>query len=228
MKKTELVFVPTPAAGHHISAVEFANYISHVKYAITHLMSSRSSPESVLLAGLVLDFFWLPMIDVANQLGLPSYLYFTFGAGFLGLMLSPPTRHSQIGTEFEDSDPDLELPSFVNPVPIRFLPEAVSNKHGGYAAFIKFAQRFKEAKGIIVNMFLSWSLTPLSRSLMVKPPPPGVHDAQLELFVVFLCFGSMGNFDAPQVREIALGLERSGHKLSWASAEAGWQTWWKL
>ena len=82
------------------------------------------------------------MIDVANQLGLPSYLYFTSGAGFLGLMLPPSTRHSQIGTEFEDSDPDLELPSFVNPVPIRILPEAVSNKHGGYAAFIKFAQRF--------------------------------------------------------------------------------------
>ena len=93
------------------------------------------------------------MIDVANQLGLLSYLYFTSGAGFLGLMLPPSTRHSQIDTEFEDSDPDLELPSFVNPVPIRVLPEAVSNKHGGYAAFIKFAQRFKEAKSIIVNTF---------------------------------------------------------------------------
>ena len=91
-------------------------------------MSSRSSPDAVPLAGLVLDFFCLPMIDVANQLGLLSYLYFTSGAGFLGLMLPPSTRHSQIGTEFEDSDPDLELPSFVNPVPIRVLPEAVSNK----------------------------------------------------------------------------------------------------
>ncbi|RVW66021.1 Anthocyanidin 3-O-glucosyltransferase 2 [Vitis vinifera] len=140
------------------------------------------------------------MIDVANQLGLLSYLYFTSGAGFLGLMLPPSTRHSQIGTEFEDSDPDLELPSFVNPVPIRVLPEALEP----YAVESFANDRVDHSKII------------------------GWLDAQLELSVVFLCFGSMGTFDAPQVREIALRLERRGHRLSWASAEAGWQTRWKL
>ena len=97
---------------------------------------------------------------------------------------------------------------------------------------------------------------PLSHSPMVRAPHPSVYtigpvldlggmshsgsdrvdhskiigwlDAQLELSVVFLCFGSMGTFDAPQVREIALRFERSGHRLSWASAEPGWQTRWKL
>lgn len=311
MKKAELVFVPTPAAGHCISAIEFAkrlihtddrfsvtilqmrsllnphsdiynksllasetrlhlidlppidnppphdlflksaehyillfieSYIPHVKDAITHLMSSRSSPDSVPLAGLVLDFFCLPMIDVANQLGLPSYLYFTSGAGFLGLMLSLPTRHSQIGTEFEDSDPDLELRSFVNPVPVRVLPEAVSDKHGGYAAYIKVAQRFREARGIIVNTFSE--LEPYAVESFADGQTPPVYtvgpvldlggqahagsdrvdrskimgwlDAQPKLSVVFLCFGSIGAFDAPQVREIALGLERSGHRFLWA------------
>ena len=307
MKKAELVFVPTPGAGHYISAVEFAkrlihtddrfsvtllhmrsslhphtdpyntsllasethlriidlppvdpppshlihksvehyillyfeSFIPHVKDAITHLMSN---PDSVPLAGLVLDFFCLPMIDVAKELGLPSYLYLTSGAGFLGLMLYLPTRHSQIGTEFEDSDPDLELRSFVNPVPVRVLPEAVSNKHGGYAAYIKVAQRFREARGIIVNTFSE--LEPYAVESFADGQTPPVYtvgpvldlggqahscsdrvdhgkimgwlDAQPESSVVFLCFGSMGTFDAPQVREIALGLERSGHRFLWA------------
>ena len=109
---------------------------THVKDAITHLILNPDSPP---LAGLVLDFFCLPMIDVAIDLGLPSYLFLTSGVGFLGLMLYLPTRHTQVGTEFEDADPDLELPSFVHPVPVRILPAALSNKHGGYAAYVKLA-----------------------------------------------------------------------------------------
>ncbi|XXG48952.1 hypothetical protein AAC387_Pa02g3267 [Persea americana] len=34
--------------------------------------------------------------------------------------------------------------------------------------------------------------------------------------VVFLCFGSMGSFSAPQLKEMALGLEHSGHHLLWS------------
>ncbi|KAK8598591.1 hypothetical protein V6N13_094556 [Hibiscus sabdariffa] len=34
--------------------------------------------------------------------------------------------------------------------------------------------------------------------------------------VVFLCFGSMGSFKAPQVKDIALGLERSGLRFLWS------------
>ena len=89
-------------------------------------------------------------------------------------MLYLPTRHTQIGVEFEDSDPDLELPSFVNPVPVRVLPEAGSNKHGGYAAFMMLAQRFKEVKGIIVNTFAE--LEPYSiQSIAADSQTPPVY-----------------------------------------------------
>nr|CAD1834098.1 unnamed protein product [Ananas comosus var. bracteatus] len=40
-------------------------------------------------------------------------------------------------------------------------------------------------------------------------------DARPERSVVFLCFGSMGAFSADQLRETALGLERSGHGFLW-------------
>jgi UDP:flavonoid glycosyltransferase YjiC (YdhE family) len=41
-------------------------------------------------------------------------------------------------------------------------------------------------------------------------------DDQPPLSVVFLCFGSMGSFGADQVKEIALGLEGSGHRFLWS------------
>ncbi|KAL4283208.1 hypothetical protein GQ457_16G009480 [Hibiscus cannabinus] len=34
--------------------------------------------------------------------------------------------------------------------------------------------------------------------------------------VVFLCFGSVGSFKAPQVKDIALGVERSGLRFLWS------------
>lgn len=44
-------------------------------------------------------------------------------------------------------------------------------------------------------------------------------DDQPASSVVFLCFGSMGSLSAPQVREIAIGLELSGHRFLWSLRE---------
>lgn len=41
-------------------------------------------------------------------------------------------------------------------------------------------------------------------------------DQQPRRSVVFLCFGTRGAFSEPQLREIATGLERSGHRFLWA------------
>ena len=178
---------------------------------------------------------------MANELGLPSYLFLTTGAGLLGLMLYLPTRHAQISTELDVSDLDLELPSFANPVPVRVLPEGVTNKHGGYATYIELAQRLREVKGIIVNTFAE--LEPYAVESFADGQTPPVYtvgpvldlggqahcnrvdrekimewlDAQPESSVVFLCFGSMGAIGEDQVREIALGLERSSEqRFLWA------------
>ncbi|PNT65068.1 anthocyanidin 5,3-O-glucosyltransferase-like [Brachypodium distachyon] len=49
-------------------------------------------------------------------------------------------------------------------------------------------------------------------------------DAQPDASVVFLCFGSMGTLSADQLKEIAVGLERSGQRFLWSvRAPAGSQ-----
>uniref|UniRef100_A0A452ZM13 Glycosyltransferase n=1 Tax=Aegilops tauschii subsp. strangulata TaxID=200361 RepID=A0A452ZM13_AEGTS len=106
-------------------------------------------------------------------------------------------------------------------------------------------KRFAEGRGVLVNSF-DWleptALKALADGVCVpNRPTPRVYcigplvnggdasgggekrheclawlDAQPEKSVVFLCFGSKGAFSAAQLKEIARGLESSGHRFLWA------------
>ena len=223
-------------------SVYIENNIPNVKDTVTNIVSSNSNSDSSrVVVGLILDFVCTSMIDVGRELNLPSYLFLTSNAGFLAFMLYLPIRHNQIGNEFSESDPELLIPGILNPLPTGVLPAAVLDKDGGYTAYMKFAQRFRDTKGIIVNTLkeleqyaidsFSDGQTPpvytVGPVLGLKGPPnPALDEAERDnimkwlddqppLSVVFLCFGSMGRFDGTQVKEMALGLERSGRRFLW-------------
>ncbi|XP_012067792.1 UDP-glycosyltransferase 71K1 [Jatropha curcas] len=220
------------------------NQKTHVKKIVSDIVSSKSTPDSVPLVGIVLDFFCVSMIDIGDEFGLPSFIFLTSGCGFLSLMLSLPSRHEQIGKEYTSSDSDFSIPGFINPVPARVLPAAVFNKDGGYDAYVKVAQRFKDAKGIIVNTFFeleSYAIEFFNSGRIKTPkvypvgpvlnhkgqPHPDMDynewnknlnflNQQPESSVLFLCFGSAGAFSASQVKELAFGLEQSGYGFLWS------------
>ncbi|MBA0794662.1 hypothetical protein Gohar_018970 [Gossypium harknessii] len=149
-----------------------------------------------------------------------------------------PTRHTLKSSEFERSDPEHLIPGFVNPVPTRALPSAAFCKDGGCTTYVKVAERFKDAKGIIINTFEELEPYALNYFSNDQNPPlfpigPLIElnglsysdsddkvmkwlDDQPQASVVFLCFGSMGSFKAPQVKEIAQGLEQSGFRFLWS------------
>lgn len=186
------------------------------------------------------------MIDVANEMDLPSYMFLTSNAGFLSLMLYLPSRHEENSVEFESSDPDSLIPGFPDPVPTIVLPSALFSKIGGYESYIKFAKRFRDTKGILINTveeleaygvdyFVSGHIRgqnppiyPVGPVLDLNGPPnPELNpdekekimrwlDDQPQSSVIFLCFGSLGSFEPAQVREIALGLEQSGYRFLWS------------
>ncbi|XP_029130478.1 UDP-glycosyltransferase 71K2-like [Cajanus cajan] len=215
--------------------------IPHVKVTMQNILTSSHSNHVI---GLVLDVFCLPLIDVGNDLGIPSYLFMPSNVGFLSLMLSVQKR--QVDDVFNDSDPEWLIPGLPDPVPSSVLPDAVFNKEGGYAAYYKLAQRFKDTKGVIVNTFSELekyaidalcdgqSQTQTPPIYAVGPlidlkgyPNPNLDEAQHDRIlkwldeqpgssVVFLCFGSRGSFDPSQTREIALALQRSGVRFLWA------------
>ncbi|TQE06680.1 hypothetical protein C1H46_007746 [Malus baccata] len=139
----------------------------YVKDAVSKLAESES--ESTRVAGFVIDMFCTTMIDVANDFGVPTYMFFASPAGFLGMVLNIQTIRD------------------------------VSGKHVGPILNLKSSETEVGSKQAQQKSdILEW--------LDDQPDSSGG----------FLCFGSMGSFGEDQVREIASGLEQSGHRFLWS------------
>nr|AGU14088.1 UDP-glycosyltransferase [Cicer arietinum] len=218
--------------------------LTFMESLIPHVRSTLQTITSNQVVGLVLDFFCISMIDIGNELGIPSYMFLTSNVGFLSLMLSIKNRKIEDVFDYADPDNQLLIPGFSNLVPFNVLPDAAFNKDGGYFAYYKLAERFNDTKGIIVNTFSDleqYAIDALYDHDEKIPPiyavgplidlksqtNPNLDQAQHDLIlkflneqpdksVVFLCFGSMGSFVLSQTREIALGLKKSGVRFLWA------------
>nr|BAF96585.1 glucosyltransferase homolog [Lycium chinense]BAG80539.1 UDP-glucose:glucosyltransferase [Lycium barbarum] len=214
------------------------SYKGRVKDAVADMFSSLSS---VKLAGFVIDMFCTAMIDVANDFGVPSYLFYTSGAAMLGLQFHFQSLISQNVLSYLDSESEVLIPTYINPVPVKFLPGLILDNDEYSIMFLDLAGRFKETKGIMVNTFVeveSHALKALSDDEKIPPIYPvgpilnlgGGNDGHGEEYdsimkwldgqpnssVVFLCFGSMGSFEEDQVKEVANALESSGYQFLWS------------
>ncbi|KAM0844229.1 hypothetical protein ACQ4PT_057186 [Festuca glaucescens] len=160
---------------------------------------------------LLLDMFCVDALDVAAELDVPAYFFFASAAG--ALAVRPP---EQLPEDKESVTTKVRLHQF---------------------------RRIPEGRGVLVNSF-DWLEPTAPRALadgvcVPSRPTPRVYcigplvdggkkggekrheclawlDAQPRQSVVFLCFGSKGAFSAAQLKEIARGLESSGHRFLWA------------
>ncbi|KAL0886028.1 hypothetical protein Bca101_010011 [Brassica carinata] len=95
--------------------LEFARATVHlVRDALSTLVSSRDGSDPVRVAGLVLDFFCVPLIKVGNEFNLPSYLFLTCNAGFLGMVKYLPERNHRIGSMLYLSSEYHQIPGYVS------------------------------------------------------------------------------------------------------------------
>ncbi|GJZ47680.1 UDP-glycosyltransferase 43-like protein [Tanacetum coccineum] len=227
------------------SMTEFISlYIQSRKPIIKQTLQNLTN--NVPLVGFFIDMFCTSMIDVANDLNIPCYLFFASPASYLGFVLDlttlPESGSDSVTTQL------MVVKSFTKPVPLNAYPlYCINKKELGYSWFVHHTLRYKETKGIVVNTFQElepYALDSLSSKYIGLPPvypvgpivdhvgPAKWHanrsshekinewlDQQPSLSVVFLCFGSMGSLNPAQVHEIATGLERSGYRFLWAIRE---------
>lgn len=205
---------------------------SNTKAAIAGLASP--------VAAVVMDYFCTTLFDVARELALPVYVYFTSPASMLALMLRLPTLDREVAGDFGEAETAFNVPG-MPPVPAAFLPNAVMKRDSGYTWSMYHANRFMEAAGIIINTVAELepealaavadgrcmpgrrapTIYPIGPVIAFDPPAEQPHeclrwlDAQPRSSVVLLCFGSMGNLSVPQVHEIAEGLQRSEYRFLW-------------
>ncbi|GMH23958.1 hypothetical protein Nepgr_025801 [Nepenthes gracilis] len=148
-------------------------------------------------------------------------------------------------TELKDPNNELDIPGFRNRVPFKVLPTLVWDKEFGCSYLLELARGYRKAKGIIINTFMELEsdtlhavskgadfppIYPAGLIINVNPQSDGRADGtdgtrdsivrwlddQPPASVVFLCFGSMGSMGVDQMREVADGLEQSGHRFVWA------------
>ncbi|KAJ0945807.1 putative flavonol 3-O-glucosyltransferase [Helianthus annuus] len=220
------------------SFIDFIN--SHCKYVRNIVADMINQTGSGRVVGFVVDITCGGMIDVANEFDLPTYVFFTSTAAYLGFNLYIETAcvsQNQEVIELINSEGEIVLPSFVNPVPTKVV-RAVSQIDEGLDFLIYSFRQLRKAKGIMVNTFLELETHAMKSFPDTNFPPvypvgpvlnlDGVAgkaedkdvirwlDDQPPSSVVVLCFGSMGSFNEVQVKEIARGLEQSGHRFVWS------------
>lgn len=191
----------------------------------------------------VVDSLSVEALGVAKRLGIPGYVMFTSGAAALVAFVQLPSVLAQVRARFQDlGDAPLELFG-LPPMPAsHLLGEMLEDPESDtYKATMTSLDGIPEADGILVNTFESLDARPVAtlrdpRCLPGRIMPPvycigpfvgGVGEAkerhecltwldgQPDRSVVFLCFGSSGYHSAEQLKEIAVGLEKCGHRFLW-------------
>ncbi|CAN1158578.1 UDP-glycosyltransferase 88B1 [Linum perenne] len=212
----------------------------NLRLAVESIISKHDAVHA-----LIFDYFCTDVaLSVADELGVPGYQYSASGASSVSFMLHLPTLHENSTVSFRDlGNSDLEIPG-VPKVAVKDMPDIILDRESDiYRNFLHFATRSRQSAGVIVNTFESLesrTVKAISDGLCVPDgPTPPIYcigpliaagdgsratdgnecltwlDSQPKRSVVFLCFGSLGVFSKEQLREIAIGLERSEQRFLW-------------
>ncbi|CAL5062633.1 unnamed protein product [Urochloa decumbens] len=234
-------FIHLPAVAPPTDWVGIEEFISRIAQMHAPHVRAAISGLAPPVAGVVLDFFCSSLLDVCRDLAVPGYVYFTSNAAMVAFMLRLPALHEEVPVEFEEMEGAIDVPG-LPPVPPSCVPTPVTDKKNpNYTWFTYHGRRFAEADAIIINTAAelepsalaaiadgrctrgvrALTVYPIGPVISFPPPPEQPHecvrwlDGQAPASVVLLCFGSGGFFAAAQAREIADGLERSGHCFLW-------------
>ncbi|XP_034710734.1 LOW QUALITY PROTEIN: UDP-glycosyltransferase 88A1-like [Vitis riparia] len=194
------------------------------------------------VSALIIDFFCTSALSVANELSIPCYYFFTSGANCLACFAYLHTIHQNTSKSFKELNTHIHIPG-LPPIPASDMAKPILDRTDkAYEFFLDMSFHLPKSAGIIVNTFEvleARALKAISDGLCdPQSPTPPIFcigpliaaddrlggdmpecltwlDSQPKRSVLFLCFGSLGVFSAEQLKEIAIGLERSGQRFLW-------------
>ena len=199
----------------------------------------RDVLKSTRFSAFVVDHFGIDALDIARELNISPYIFFSSNAFALSLAFHLPKLDETVPCEYRDLPEPLKLPGCI-PIHGRDLIEPVQDRTSElYKMFLTNAKRYRLAEGIIVNTFMELEgsaikalLEDEAKNLPLFPVGPIQSgssnqvdksesdclrwlDNQPHGSVLFVCFGSGGTLSYEQTNELALGLELSGQKFIW-------------
>ncbi|KAF1863507.1 hypothetical protein Lal_00030544 [Lupinus albus] len=194
--------------------------------------------QSGTVTAVVSDLFGTDTFEIANELNIPSYVFFPSTAMTLSFSFYLSQHlHQNVQCEFRDLPEPVQIPGCV-PVHGKDLMDPVQDRsNDAYKWVLHHTKRYKLAHGIIENSFLELepgAIKELQKEEPGKPPVypvgpiinlesgrTGNHDClrwldeQPRGSVIFVCFGSGGTLTSAQMDELALGLEKSEQRFLW-------------
>nr|UXB92758.1 glycosyltransferase [Helleborus thibetanus] len=227
-----------PTSSSHMETFELLNLNIPLVCQALHTISQTS-----IIQSLIIDTFCTSALDIAINLNIPTYYFFTSGVSALAHLLYFPTFAKTNFKSLQDRGTYLHFPGLPR-ISVSDMPKPMLGTTGKVYDFIlNVATSLPKSSGIIVNSFESLepqALEAISDGICVldAPTPPiycigpliadadrsdtgKAHeclnwlDLQPSRTVVFLCFGSLGLFSEAQLKEIATGLENSGLRFLW-------------
>ncbi|OAY83267.1 Phloretin 2'-O-glucosyltransferase [Ananas comosus] len=138
--------VPPPAGGNPVA--QRFDVLRLNNPALLSLLRSLSPPPRAL----VLDFFCIDALDVAAELALPAYFFFSSGAAILAVFLHLPHDHDRAGAaSFKDlGRAPVHFPG-VRPIPAGDMHPALSDRDtDAYRALVRNFGRLPDSRGILV------------------------------------------------------------------------------
>ncbi|KAH9677475.1 glycosyltransferase [Citrus sinensis] len=175
----------------------------------------------------------------SSTLSIPTYYYFTTAGSVLAANLYLPTLHKNTTKSFRElGSALLNFPGFP-PFPARDMALPMHDREGKvYKGLVDTGIQMAKSAGIIVNTFELLQERAIKAMLEGQCIPgetlPPLYcigpvvgrgngenrgrdrheclswlDSKPSRSVLFLCFGSLGSFSSKQLKEMAIGLERS-------------------
>uniref|UniRef100_A0A0E0G460 Glycosyltransferase n=1 Tax=Oryza nivara TaxID=4536 RepID=A0A0E0G460_ORYNI len=211
-----------------------------VHRSLPNLRALLRSAAPAPLAALVPDFFCAAALPVAAELGVPGYVFVPTSLAALSLMRRTVELHDGAAAGEQRALPDpLELPGGVSlrnaEVPRGFRDSTAPV----YGQLLATGRLYRLAAGFLANTFYelepaaveefkkaaergtfppAYPVGPFVRSSSDEPGESACLewlDLQPAGSVVFVSFGSAGMLSVEQTRELAAGLEMSGHRFLW-------------
>ena len=250
-QETVLKSLPHGISYEFLPAVSFQDLEDDVVRAEikVSLTMSRSLPSlrevlksltiKTRLVALIVDLYCTDIFHLAEEFGLPFYVFFMSNAMALSFCLHLPKLDEMVSCEYRDLLEPVKLPGCV-PVQGKNLMDPVRDrKSEAYKVFLHHVKRLSLAKGIIVNSCLELEPGAVRAlqdgepvELPIYPIGPMVRtgsgirgnddseclnwlDDHPDGSVLYISFGSGGTLSYEQVNELALGLEMSGQRFLW-------------
>ncbi|KAK7270916.1 hypothetical protein RJT34_26433 [Clitoria ternatea] len=221
----------------HILSLELCRFShQHLRHFITSLSQSSN------LKAIIMDFFNYSAKHVTNNLKIPTYYYYTSCASSLAVFFQLPTIHQTTTKSIKDLNTELHIPGLPKILPSELPREVQDRMSHSYKLYLDIATSMRDSDGVIINtcdVIESRVINALSDGLCLPEPElttPHVFcigpvisapcqddvngclkwlDSQPSQSVVLLSFGSLGRFSKGQLKEMAIGLEKSEQRFLW-------------